>query len=256
MKPHPSRIFDPLRFTRFRYSGTSIRCFGAMLLAATAPSVSQAAIAYVQGTFASVGSGSFISLAYAGAQTAGNLNVIAIGWSDSSSTIVSITDTAGNTYAAAGAPVTLSSTASQTIWYAKNIKSAAAGANTVTITFNTAAPNPDLRIAEYSGLDTVSPLDGTASGANALGTAEATAPLVTTNANDLLVAADFIHTSNAGAGLGYTIRMIDSQAQILEDETVSAVSSYTATATQAGTGYWVIYLAAFKAAGSGGTSCD
>ena len=47
----------------------------------------------------------------------------------------------------------------QAIYYAKNI---AAGSNTVTVKFNQAAVFPDVRILEYSGLDTSDPLDVTA----------------------------------------------------------------------------------------------
>ena len=47
---------------------------------------------------------------------------------------------------------------SQAIYYAKNIKAAAAGTNTVTVTFNTATPYVDARL-EYSGLDPVNPFE-------------------------------------------------------------------------------------------------
>ncbi len=50
----------------------------------------------------------------------------------------------------------------QSIYYAKNI---AGGSNTVTVTFNQAATFVDVRVLEYSGLDTASPLDVTAGAA-------------------------------------------------------------------------------------------
>ena len=107
---------------------------------------------------------------YTAAQTAGNLNVVAVGWNDATSTITSVTDSAGNTYQLA-APLTRGSALSQAIYYAKNIKAAAAGANTVTVDFSGAVPYADIRIAEYSGLDPVNPLDTTASAAGSGATA-------------------------------------------------------------------------------------
>ena len=41
----------------------------------------------------------------------------------------------------------------------KNIVAAAANTNSVTVTFSTAANYPDIRIAEYAGLDPSNPLD-------------------------------------------------------------------------------------------------
>ena len=77
------------------------------------------------------------------------------------STISSVTDSPGNTYSLAVGP-TSATGLQQSIYYAKNI---AGGSNTVTVTFNQAAAYPDVRILEYSGLDTSSPLDVTAAAA-------------------------------------------------------------------------------------------
>ncbi len=100
-----------------------------------------------------------VTVTFNAAQTLGNLNVVVVGWNDSTTTVSSVADTKGNTYAVAAPPVVQSGVATQAIYYAKNIASAAAGANTVTVTFNVAARFPDIRIAEYSGIDTVNPLD-------------------------------------------------------------------------------------------------
>jgi hypothetical protein len=53
----------------------------------------------------------------------------------------------------------------QSVYYAKNIAPAAAGTNIVTMKFNGVAVYPDIRILEYSGIDRVSPVDVTATGA-------------------------------------------------------------------------------------------
>src|SRR5713101_993285 len=100
-----------------------------------------------------------VNVAFTAAQTAGDLNVVVVGWNDSTAKVSSVVDSKGNTYALAAAPVVQTGVATQAIYYAKNIVSAAAGANTVTVTFSVAANFADIRIAEYSGLDTLNPLD-------------------------------------------------------------------------------------------------
>ena len=77
---------------------------------------------------------------------------------------------------------------SQAVYYAKNIVAAAANGNTVTVKLSAAAPLVDVRILEYSGVDTVNPLDGSSAAVGNSATADA-GPLTTTNANDLLVGA-------------------------------------------------------------------
>src|SRR5207302_3382559 len=69
-----------------------------------------------------------VAVVYTLAQTAGNLNVVVVGWNDSTATVISVMDTKGNAYAVAAAPVVQSGTATQAIYYAKNIASAAGGA--------------------------------------------------------------------------------------------------------------------------------
>ena len=99
-----------------------------------------------------------VTVMFNGAQTAGDTNVVAIGWNDATSTITSVSDGAGNAYQVA-APVARGTGLSQAIYYAKNIASAPAGANTVTVTFNAAVRFADIRILEYAGLDPNAPFD-------------------------------------------------------------------------------------------------
>src|SRR5262249_22281285 len=69
-----------------------------------------------------------VSVPYVGAQAGGNLNVVAIGFFNATSTIASVTDSAGNVYQPA-APLTRGTGMSQAIYYAANIKAAAPGSN-------------------------------------------------------------------------------------------------------------------------------
>ncbi len=101
---------------------------------------------------------SSVAVTYSAAQTAGNLNVVEVGWNDTTSSVNTVTDSKGNSYALAVGP-TSGTGLRQSIYYAKNI---VGGSNTVTVTFSKAAAAVDVRILEYSGLDTVSPLDVTA----------------------------------------------------------------------------------------------
>ena len=185
------------------------------------------------------------------AQTAGNLNVIVVGWNDSTAIISSVADSIGNTYAVAAAPVVQSGTATQAIYYAKNIAAAGAGANTITVSFATAARHPDIRIAEYSGLDPLNPLD-TSAGAQGNTATSDSGSVVTANPNDLLVGANTVQSTTTGPGAGYTSRGITGDGDILEDRVASASGNYNATAVLNTVQLWIMQMAAFRAAGSGG----
>src|SRR4029077_5027530 len=149
-------------------------------------------------------------------------------------------------------PTVLAGALTQSIYYAKNIAAAAAGANTVTVTYSGAATYPDVRVAEYRGLDPVSPLDG-AVGATGTSLTSDSGALTTTSANDLLVGANTVTAHTTAGGSGYTSRAITSpDGDILEDRVVTATGSYHANAPVSG-GSWVMQLVAFRAASSGVT---
>src|SRR5467141_3118570 len=192
-----------------------------------------------------------VTVPFALAQTSGNLNVVVVGWNDSTATVVSVNDTSGNIYFPALTPTVQSGTASLVIYYAKNIAAAVAGANSVTVTFALAANFSDIRIAEYSGLDPVNPLD-VAVGAQGNNATSSSGAVTTTNANDLLVGANMVQTMTTGPGSGYTNRVITTpDGDILEDRLVTAIGSYAATAPVSPSGQWIMQVVAFRAAGGG-----
>jgi hypothetical protein len=203
---------------------------------------------FVQGTFTCPStSQTAVTVAYTAAQAAGDLNVVIVGWSNSTSTITSVTDTAGNTYTLAVGPTTASNQASQSIYYARNIAAAAAG-NAVTVRFGTAAPFVDLRIAQYHGLDTAAPLDVTATGTANSGTTASTSSATTTAAVELVVAGDYVATSTRTAGTGFTSRMITApDGDNLEDRVTSATGAVSGSAALSGSGWWIMQMATFKA---------
>ena len=177
------------------------------------------------------------------AQTAGNLNVVAVGWNDLVANVSTVTDSAGNTYQLA-APTLRGPGTSQAVYYAKNIK--AAGSNTVTVSFDRPANYVDVRVAEYSGIDTASPLLGSVGASGSAATASS-GTLATTTTNVLLVGAGTTTGGFTGAAAGYTSRLITSpDLDIVEDRVVATAGSYAATAAQAGS--YVMQMVAFKGA--------
>ena len=111
----------------------------------------------------------------------------------------------------------------------------------MTVTFAISTQYPDIRIAEYSGISPTTPLDVTAA-ASGTGTAANSGAVTTTNANDLLVGASQVQNVTTAAGSGYTKRLITSpNGDILEDRIVTAVGSYSATATIA-SGGWIMQM--------------
>jgi len=188
---------------------------------------------------------SSVKVVYTHPQAAGDTNVLAIGWNDATSTITSVTDAAGNTYASA-APVARGAGISQAIYYASNIKSAAAGANSITVSFNTAVPFADVRILEYSGINNTNPLDVHAS-ASGTSSPASSGSAVTTAAKDLLVGAGITTGAFSGAGNGYASRVLTSpDGDIVEDQVATAAATYAATAP--GSGDWVMQMVGFRAA--------
>ena len=186
-----------------------------------------------------------VAVSYSAAQTAGDTNIVAVGWGDTSSTISSVTDSKLNTYALAVGP-TSGTGLRQSIYYAKNI---AGGNNTVTVTFSKAAAYPDVRIVEYSGLDTSTPLDK-AVGVGGTGTTANSGSVSTAAASELIFGAGTSGSSFTSAGSGFALRMINRYGNIAEDKTVASTGSYNATATD-GSGVWVMQVAAFKGSGQG-----
>jgi hypothetical protein len=176
---------------------------------------------------------------YASAQTAGDLNVVVVGWNNSTSTVQSIQDSAGNIYNLAIGPTTGTSLR-QSIYYASNIKS---GSNTITVTFNQATAFPDVRILEYRGVTT----PDVVAGASGSGTTANSGSATTTAANELIVGANTVATLTSGPGSGFTTRIITSpDGDIAEDRVVTSAGSYSATAPLSSAGPWVMQMVTFK----------
>ena len=210
-------------------------------------------ISYVQGNYAVPHpSATTVAVPFNAAQAAGDLNVVVVGWNDTTAAVSSVTDSSGNKYALAVGPTLYSSSTepfSQSIYYAKNIAAAGAGANSVTVTFSTAAVAPDIRILEYSGADPNNPVDVTAA-SSGNSTTSSSGAATTTNPTDLLFGANIVWTTTTGPGSGFTQRILTSpDGDIAEDRMVTATGTYSATAPLGGSaGAWVMQMVAFRTA--------
>lgn len=208
---------------------------------------STASISFVQVASATPQSSqTSVKVSFSQAQTAGDLNLVAVGWNDTSATVQSVIDSLGNSYVLAAGP--LKGTAlTQAIYYAKNIL---AGSNTVTVTFSKAAVFPDIRILEYKGLSTTAPLDVTAgatgtSGSNA---SVSSGSATTTSANELIFGAGMTNGAFSKAGTSFKAEVITADGDIAEDEVVSVTGSYSATASLGnyGSQKWIMQMVTLK----------
>jgi Domain of unknown function (DUF1929)/Bacterial Ig domain/Galactose oxidase, central domain len=176
---------------------------------------------------------------------AGDLNVVIVGWGDSTTHVKSVTDTLGNTYRLGVGPTVLAGQGSQSMYYASNIKG---GTNTVTVTFDAAAANPDIRILEYSGIASSNPVDVTAAHVGS-STISSTDTVTTTNPMDLLVGGNIVGAATTSPGANFTAREITSpNANIAEDRVVQVAGRYSANAILSGGCTWVMQMIAFRAA--------
>jgi fibronectin type 3 domain-containing protein len=191
---------------------------------------------------------STVAVTYPSSQTAGNLNVVVVGWNDTTATVQSVSDSAGNAYTRAVGP-TAGTNITQSIYFARNIK---VGSNTVAVTFNQAVSVPDVRVLEYSGIDPVNTLD-VVSGSSGNSSSANSGSAMTTVPNELIVGANTVFTGNQAPGSSFTTRIITTpDSDLAEDRIVAATGTYSATATLTSSGPWVMQMATFKAAGSSG----
>jgi hypothetical protein len=102
----------------------------------------------------------------------------------------------------------------QVIYYARNI---AGGSNQVLVTFNQAASYPNVRILEYSGIDTNSPLDATAAGVGT-GTTANSGLATTTSPTELIFATGTTGSVFSAASSGFITREINAYGSIAEDK--------------------------------------
>jgi hypothetical protein len=204
-------------------------------------------ISFVQTNYTTSKSSASVVTPYPLGQSAGDLNIVVVGWNDTSAQVSSVKDSSGNSYTPAGA-VVKGTHLTQVIYYANNIKSAAAGANKVTVEFNQSASFVDLRIFEYAGLDTAKPLDASA-GASGTGFTARSSPVTTNAAKELVFASDTVQSKTLNPGANYVPVLLTTYFDIAEHRIASQKGKFTPTAQLDASTNWVIQVATFKAAG-------
>src|SRR6185503_9507993 len=127
-----------------------------------------------------------VTVRYPASQSAGHLNVVVVGWRDTSAQVLGVTDTNGNAYQLAVGPTVNAGVGTQAIYHASNI--AAVVGNAVTVTFTAPPTLPDIRIVTYAGIDPGNPFDVASAAQGSGGTLDSGAVL-TTFADDLLIGA-------------------------------------------------------------------
>jgi hypothetical protein len=178
-------------------------------------------------------------------QSAGDLNIVVVGWNDATSKISSVTDSAGNSYTPAGS-VVVGTNLTQAIYYAKNIL--AARANTVTVQFNQGASYPDVRIFEYAGLDTANPLD-VSNGSSGQSLTAGSGSVTTTAATELVFASDTVLSKTLSPGSGYVPIVFTNFFDLAEHEMTSKKGKFNPSANLDAKTNWVMQVVTFKAPG-------
>jgi hypothetical protein len=165
-----------------------------------------------------------------------------------STQIVTVTDSAGNTYTDAVSQTQTADGSQVHLFYAKNI---AGGANTVTAHFSGSNGHPWLAVYEYSGLSKTAPLDQKASAQGNSTTPSTGATPTTLAANELAFVGSGLPAGVSGtarAGSGYTQALQSTGASRADTETraVSAAGAYTGTFTLSTAANWSAVIATFK----------
>lgn len=195
-----------------------------------------AAPALVRHTEQACGGGSASYTEAFAANTAGSAIVVAVAWQTQTITVTGVTDTKGNTYTAAGAPLNwFGTTYRMQVWIALNV-AATATTNTVTMAFSSSSATICAAIAEFSGIATSSALDGYAA---AIGTAATASSGTITSANATNLIFGFGMDGNAVSGAGSGFTFIATPASFSSNATEYKVATTTSnTATLTGASNW------------------
>jgi chitodextrinase len=204
--------------------------------------------AFIQEKDHQITSGRTNQVAFSSSVGTSSLIVVFLIWDNNGG--ASVSDSVGNTYFSALPPTRWSNNSySVQTFYAINTKG---GADMVTATYTSPVTSFGIVYAhEYSGVLQIAPVDVTAAASGSSGSLNS-GFVTTTNAVDLLFAGGVSATTVSSPGSGYTARST-AQGNITEDRTVSAIKSYSATASNR-QGAWAMQMVAFKAASGTGSA--
>jgi hypothetical protein len=157
--------------------------------------------------------------------------------------VKNVADTVGNHYRQFVAAETLGDAGSLETWGAENAAVAAAGANTVNVTFQTVCPKMNMKVVGYRGIPPTAAVDTSVS---ARGTATNPTPTMTVRANDIV----FAHTADSyvaiGAGDGWTQILLDDWKTIAEERAAEEAGTMVVTYKPSADENWVIQALALR----------
>jgi len=196
-------------------------------------------VSFVQATANRASGAKKFSLSFASKTVAGDLILVGFDFY-SNAKFSSITDSQGNVFAEVGSQLKSPSGYYSRVYYANNIKG---GADTVTVNLSANSNVLEVYLAEYSGVNQVTPIDAQADASGAAG-GVSSGNATTTVAGDVIYGYCFAdNTCNAGSG--FTSRStFDSN--LIEDMIAGNPGSYAATGT-ANEG-WTMQMVALKPA--------
>ena len=186
--------------------------------------------------------------------TAGNTNIVAVS-NFASRTVLSVTDTAGNTYTKRGSTISGDASHGLEIWTVDNCLGHAS--NVVTATYNDVASYRTLQSGQYSGLLSSGSFDASSAGTLPSSSTTQVASSVATTASDDLVIGLFLAWGSArtlsSSGTS-TLRVVDATPADVAwvDRNAATAGSYsTQVALNTAEQYFGASIA-FKQAGGGG----
>jgi chitodextrinase len=178
------------------------------------------------------------SLTFSTPNAGGNLIVVEVDWS-SGATFASIGDGQGNVYTQIGTEqISAAVGVRSRLYYAKNIKP---GVNTVTAKVSGTPQYHELYIHEYSGLDTVNPLDSFSVYVGSSNTFTSNS-LTTTASNELLYGIEIDSSAGAATSGWATRSAFDSN--VAADKNASSAASNAFTGTSSGS--FICWIVAFR----------
>jgi hypothetical protein len=174
--------------------------------------------------------------------TAGNMAVIFPG-AQGAWTILSVTDSAGNVWTAAGSIVTNSTLFGGVSFQVWTCKITTGGSVTITVTFSTSVAGSGMVGAESSGVDSVDRANG--QGINGVPSG---LPITTSSADEILLTYVLTNAGGQSVGSGQSLSYTDSSYNLLEYKIVSSVGTYTGTTVGAGSQQFVALTVSLRTA--------
>jgi hypothetical protein len=166
--------------------------------------------------------------------------VAAVDWRNTTSSVVSITDTAGNVYSPTAPALRFGGTLSHVVYSAPIAPGGPA--RTIDVTLDQAAPEIHIKWVAYRGVDQAMPIVSTQSNSGTGVTADSGPASV--NERSVLLAISSSTATSGSAGPGYQQRTAVGGGVIADRDV--APGTYTATASVSTSTQWIMQLVALR----------